>query len=81
MARGWESKSIEAQQAEASNKSYQPGPKISAAEATALREKEGLRLARQQIRQQLQTTSNPRHRKLLQDGLEDLEEKLRTLEK
>ena len=77
MARGWESKSVEAQQEEASAKSGRSGKRmISAEEAAAFREKESLRLARQRVLQQLEASSNPRHQKVLQDALAALEEKL-----
>ena len=77
MARGWESKSVEAQQEEASEKSSRSGkPKMSAEEASAFREKETLRLARQRVLQQLAASSSPRHRKVLQDALAALDEKL-----
>ena|SRR5256885_2182260 len=77
MARGWESKSVEAQQEEASAKSSGSGKrKMSAEEAAAVREKENLRLARQRVLQQLEASSNPRHKKVLQDALAALEEKM-----
>jgi len=76
MARGWESKSVEAQQAEAREKSANPRPPMSLEEAARSREKENLRLARQRVLQQLEASTNPRHRKLLQDSLADLNEKL-----
>jgi hypothetical protein len=77
MARGWESKSVEAQQAEASEKSAKPRPPMSPQEASRSREKEGLRLARQRVLQRLEASTNPRHRKMLRDSLADLDEKLR----
>ena len=77
MARGWESKSVEAQQAEAIDKSAPRRPKMSAVEVAASRAKESLRLSRQRVLQQLEASSNPRHRKLLQDALTDLDAKLR----
>jgi hypothetical protein len=76
MARGWESKSVEAQQAEASDKSAKPGPPMSAEEAARWREQESLRLARQVVLQQLEASANPRHRQMLQDSLADLDQKL-----
>jgi hypothetical protein len=76
MARGWESKSVEAQQAEASEESAKLPPPMSPEEATRFREREGLRLARQRVLQQLEASTNPRHRKLLQDSLADLDETL-----
>jgi hypothetical protein len=77
MARGWESKSVEAQQAEAMDKSAEPRPRLSPEAAARSREREKLRLSRQQVLQQLQASQNPRHRKLLQDALADLDEKLK----
>jgi hypothetical protein len=77
MARGWESKSVEAQQAEANDSSAKAGPLMSAEEAARWRERESLRLARQSVLRQLETTTNPRHRKLLQDSLAELDEKLK----
>jgi hypothetical protein len=77
VARGWESKSVEAQQAEASEKSARRPAPMSAEEAARWRKKESLRLSRQRVLQQLEATENPRHRKLLEDTLADLEEKLR----
>jgi hypothetical protein len=79
VARGWESKSVEAQQAEASNKA-QHNPKLSSAQAAAFREKENLRLSRQRVLQQIEASTNPRHRKVLEDALADLDNKLRRLE-
>lgn len=76
MARGWESKSVEAQQAEANNQPSQPRPKLSKEEANREREKEGLRLSRQRILQQLAGTQNARHRKVLEHALSALDEKL-----
>jgi hypothetical protein len=77
VARGWESKSVEAQQAEASDKSSKRRPPMSPEEAVRWREKESLRLSRQRVLQQLEATQNPRHRKMLEDSLADLEEKLK----
>lgn len=81
VARGWESKSVEAQQAAAGDKAARSGPPMSAAEAVRWRQKENLRLSRQQVLQQMEASQNPRHRRLLQDALADLDEKLRGLEK
>ena len=67
---------MEAQQAEANDKSANLRPAMSADEAARWREKESLRLARQRVLQQLEVSQNPRHRKLLEDALADLDEKL-----
>jgi hypothetical protein len=81
MARGWESKSVEEQQAGANDKPGKERVRMNAEQAAALREKENLRLSRQQVLQQLQASSNPRHRKLLEDTLAALDEKRKRLER
>jgi hypothetical protein len=50
---------------------------MTADEAVRWREKENLRLSRQQVLQQLETSQNPRHRKLLEETLADLDKRLR----
>jgi len=50
---------------------------MSADEAAQWRQKESLRLSRQRVLHQLETSQNPRHRKLLEDALADLDEKLK----
>ena len=79
VARGWESKSVEEQQAEATSKSEKPRAKLSPEEAARHREHESLRLSRQRVLQQIQAAQNPRHRQLLQEALADLDEKLKGL--
>jgi len=77
VARGWESKSVEAQQAEADDKSAKRRPPMSSEEAARWREEESLRLSRQRVLQQLETSQNPRYRTLLEDALADLDKKLK----
>ncbi len=79
VARGWESKSVEAQQAEASEKSARPNQRMSAEEAALWRKRESLRLARIRVMQELDGSQNPRHRKLLEEALADLDAKLSDL--
>jgi hypothetical protein len=78
MARGWESKSIEAQQAEASEKSSEPRRKLSPEEASRQREREGLRLSRQRILQELGATQHAHRRKGLEEALRELDKKLQS---
>jgi hypothetical protein len=80
VARGWESKSIEAQQSEAAERSQTSRRKISPEEAMRFRDRESLRLARQRILQQIEASRNPRHKKLLEMGLAELDERLGRLE-
>jgi len=68
---------VEAQQAEAGEKPAEFRQPMSAAEAARWREKESLRLSRQRVLQELEAIQNPRHRKLLEEALADLDEKLK----
>ena len=79
MARGWESKSIEAQQAEFSDQSTQARTRMNPAEAGRWREKESLRLSRQRVLQQIASSRDPRYRKLMEDTLAELDERIRKL--
>jgi hypothetical protein len=76
MARGWESKSVEAQQADAEEKSDKPRLKLTAEAAARQREQETLRLSRQRVLQQLEASQNPRHRRLLEQELADLDARI-----
>ena len=74
MARGWESKSVEAQQEEAAaSKSSSGRVRLTATEA------ELLDLSRKQVLHQLETSTNTIQRKMLQSALEDLDGRLQTL--
>ena len=80
MARGWESKSVEAQQAEATEDSTRVRTRLTPEAAARARERETLRLTRQRVLQQLERAQNPRHRSLLQDELSALDSKLKEFE-
>jgi hypothetical protein len=79
MARGWESKSVEAQQADAFEQSSTPKERITAEQAAQVRERDSLRLARQRIVQQLESNHDPRRRPMLESSLASLDEKLAAL--
>ena len=71
---------MEAQQAEAAEQLSKTGAtRLSPEEAAQARQKENLRLARQRVLQQLETSSDERHRKLLRESLTAVDEKLRKL--
>jgi len=76
MARGWESKSVEAQQSEASEKSTEPRLNLTPEAAARYRQRETLRLSRKRVLEQLERAQNPRHRSLLESELADLDQKL-----
>jgi hypothetical protein len=78
VARGWESKSVEEQQAEASTPTHL-SPPLSAAELNRRREREQLALSRKHVLGQLDSAQNPRHREMLQAALADLDARLARL--
>lgn len=79
MARGWESKSIEAQQAEASEEKSPLRPKMTPQQAARKRQIDGLVLSRQRVRQQLAGAQDPRLRQMLEGALAELDRRLRDL--
>jgi hypothetical protein len=79
MARGWESKSVEAQQAEASESKGPIKPVLSPAEKVNFQKKEGLLLDRTRVLQQLEGATNQHYRVMLQDALTELDRKIAAL--
>jgi hypothetical protein len=79
VARGWESKSVEAQQDEASAGTSPQKPRLTRQEAARLRQKENLRLSLQSIAQQIERSRNARHRALLEKARDDLQGKMEEL--
>lgn len=73
MARGWESKSVEEQQAQAVSNATPPGPTLTPAQIASARRKQGLVLSRQHVLQQIEAATNSRHREILQNALADLD--------
>ena len=76
MARGWESKSIEEQQAEAATERTSPRSRLTPEQASVIRKVEGLRLSRQRVLQQIQDAHDPRLRQMLQQALADLDRQI-----
>jgi hypothetical protein len=79
MARGWESKAVEQQQAEANARSDSPRVRLTPEQMAQQRQQEGLLLSRERVLQQLQAAQNPFHRKMLEDALGELEARLARL--
>jgi hypothetical protein len=80
MSRGWESKSVEAQQAEQQNQAAAPAPPQAdprADEADRKRKLQSLQLQRERILSE--RTSSPHRRTALTNALADIEEKLAEL--
>jgi hypothetical protein len=79
MARGWESKSVEAQQDEAAARSTSEKPRLTRQAAERQRQKESLRLALANVARQLASSHDVRHRTQLEKARADLERKLEEL--
>ena len=74
MARGWESKSVEAQIESSKTDRRASGEKSSAEEpAETRRKRDTLLLARARILEQIRDSQNPRHREMMEKALSDLE--------
>ena len=79
MARGWESKSVEAQQAEASESLAAPRTRLNPEERARFQRREGLLLSRKHIAEQMAAAKNPLHQKMLADALAELDARLAQL--
>jgi hypothetical protein len=79
MARGWESKSVEAQQAEASQPQSPKKAALSPEQKRVLQKKEGLLLERKRVQRQVQDATSERYRAMLQAALADLNRKIAAL--
>jgi len=77
VARGWESKSVEQQQDEASSKK-EHGEVLTPEQIVERQRRQGLELSRQRILQQLQAACNPRHRQMLETALAELDKQLKS---
>ena len=80
MARGWESKAVEAQieAAEDSAEARSKG-RLTPAQVELLRHRESLLLSRTRVLQELQSTGKERYRRMLREMLEHLERELAKL--
>jgi hypothetical protein len=79
MARGWESKSIEEQQSEAS-RDRTPGPPRTPEQIERDTKRSGLQLSRARTLSALQTACNAQHRALLERTLAHLDAELAALD-
>ena len=80
MARGWESKSVEQQQAEMSEQAKPAGPPLSLEQRERDRKRQGLLLSRRHLSSQLEAAQNRRHRQMLTDAIAELDRQLSSLE-
>ena len=79
MARGWESKSVEQQQEEATSSAQNRGKLLTPEQIVEQQKRHGLELSRQRILQQLEVASNPQHRSMLESALADLNAQLKDI--
>jgi hypothetical protein len=79
MARGWESKAIEAQQAEAAETRVATGPPLSPGEQVKLQKRQGLLLDRKRVLKQIEGAGHERYRAMLEQALADLDRKIADL--
>jgi hypothetical protein len=80
MARGWESKSVEAQidMAE-SSRAFAPAKKPSPEALASVRKRETLLLSRTRVVREMESAQNPRYKAVMLKALADLDAQLSTL--
>lgn len=79
MARGWESKAVEAQIESAQQRAAQAARKLTPQQATEEMKRDSLLLQRTRILRELQNCRDPRYRQTLFSGLQYLETQLAAL--
>jgi hypothetical protein len=79
MARGWESKSVEAQQADREARE-KPAEPLSATNAAQLARRRTLELARTRAIADLSSASSPEYRRMLEAAIQSLDEQLQRLD-
>jgi len=81
MARGWESRSVEAQidMAEQHPRGTNLRPAPDSNQLNIIRQKESLLLSRTRVVRELSTAQNPRYKAVLAKALADLDAKLSTI--
>ena len=73
MARGWESKSVEQQQEEATTERARHREPLTSEQIGLRRRLATLELSRKRILHQLEAATNPQHRQMLEAALADLD--------
>jgi hypothetical protein len=81
MARGWESKSVETQQDEASRAKTPPARPMTPDERERIQRLQTTELARRKAAADLQRAKTPAHRSLLETAIKDLDDLLATLQR
>jgi chorismate-pyruvate lyase len=76
MARGWESKSVEQQQAEMGDQPKSSRRPLSSAQQKVNRKREGLLLSRTSLVRQLELATQARHRRMLEQAVAEIDRQL-----
>jgi hypothetical protein len=79
MARGFESKDVEFQQAEIERTRRSDRPAFTPDERAAQTKRRGIELAMARVRSDLETATHPNHRRMLEEALQTLDEAYRKL--
>jgi len=80
MARGWESKSVEQQQDEKAAETNKNGQQLTPDQRKLNRRREGLLLSRKRLVGQLETSTHPAHRHMLELSLAEIDRQLASFE-
>jgi hypothetical protein len=80
MARGWESKAVEAQIETNETRTNSPKARRTPEELEKARRRESLLLSRNRVLQDLQQSHNPRYQKMLNEALAHLDAQLAQLD-
>ncbi len=76
MARGWESKSVEDQQAQAAEDAGKKSKQATPEELAARKRVAELGLMKKKLQHDLEAATNPRHREMLEKALSDLDRQI-----
>jgi len=79
VARGWESKSVELQQEDATLTTPEPKRDLTPEQKGIESRKQGLKLSRSRILEQIRSVENPRYRTILEQALAELDEQIMRL--
>ncbi|HEY2495597.1 MAG TPA: hypothetical protein VGK24_00900 [Candidatus Angelobacter sp.] len=79
MARGWESKSVEAQMESATNGASETKDRLTDHERKDQRERDNLKLSRAYVVHQIEASTNERYTETLRQALREIDQKLATL--
>ena len=79
VARGWESKSVELQQDDAGSSPGESKNRLTPEQRAIESRKDGLKLSRSRILEQLHSAEIPRYRKILEQSLAALDEQIARL--